>query len=190
MVRIRPSKLFLSDIAKEKMFKKIAGYWIKRMPIGSMNKSDDLVQECYIIDILSLKKYDPNSGVPQHLYSFRAINWHLSNLCAKEWENRLPITDIDCMEEICCNSPSPEHQAFIMEIVDRIGAECPGIADMILNGIPVELFRIVRAQQRIKNSKFGKSQLNSVFKLKKNHIEEYFGINFSKLAEKFYYMYR
>lgn len=189
----------------DKVIYHLAHIWADRMPPSSIYGADDLIQEGFIVrmEMERDKKFNPDEGTRFSTFLWTACVWHFNFLRKMELrrvdgrvEIAVPDDEDDGLEQfeqivtsqaqLHIDRTGIEDQVMLSQALYHMAQISQEFVDMIVNGIPQELYFLAKNHERMKRFKNGWPILDGCFRVNKSMIEKFFGIDLKKLRGLFY----
>ena len=159
-------------------------YWIHRFP--GTTEFGDLYNEGWIVFNRCLEKYDPSCGTKFSTFFWKGLNDRFFSLSRQEWGRQHGRISENDMASVKSSDVLPDRQVMVKQFVDAVSQISPEFADMVVNGVPEELFRLCRRSIRAYRCKRGWDVACGEFKLNVGMVRKFFNVSFRKLRPMYY----
>jgi len=158
--------------------------WIKRLP--PTFEFNDLYNEGWIVHQKCLTFYNGGLGTKYTTLYWAWLENRFADISKHESIRNKREAAVD--DEFDCQDFAAPADSLLMlkQFIDAVSLIYPSIADMVVNGIPEELFTACRKQTRVNRHKRGWDVVCGEFRLNIGMVEKFFGVSLKKLRPMFY----
>ncbi len=179
-------------LAEDKVIGRLAKRCYKRLPRSALVIYDyeSLFNEGWVVCLKCKEKFNPSINVEFSTYLWTALVWRYSNILRDErrrHQNSVRYKKHFKSTHHCgIDVNDPERQMIISEAIQLLAESSKELSMVIIDGIPKELFYILRREMRKRMKEDGKTATEGFYRMKRKIISKFFNVNLAEIKPSVY----